>query len=91
MKAKRPPLMRSLRELRTFMETLVAVLMLSTLGLIFVVVWLIWTTIKIRGSVSRQRETQQGSTRTSRLDAEIFVETYRKLRSTSGGTNGRKK
>jgi hypothetical protein len=58
----------------------VTILVVTTLALLGVIVWLLWTTIRVRGSVSRSR--QNGSsggnpTRTNRLDAELFVETWR--------------
>jgi hypothetical protein len=62
------------------LEMAVTILAVTAVLLVGVIVWLLWTTIRVSGSVRRSR--QNGSsggnpTRTNRLDAELFVETYR--------------
>jgi hypothetical protein len=64
----------------------VTILVVTTLALLGVIVWLLWTTIRVSGSVTRSRQngtTGGKPTRTNRLDAELFVETYRPNRKRS--------
>jgi hypothetical protein len=83
-KAKLIPLPVSLREYIRRMELVAGILMVTTLTLVGVVVWLVWTTIRIRGTVRRERSGEPDKSIT-RFDAELFVETYR---SRKRGKNG---
>jgi hypothetical protein len=67
-------------ELMRGIELVVGILIFATLALSCVVVWLLWTTIRIRGSVRKTREVGETKGSVSRLDAELFVETYRSKR-----------
>jgi hypothetical protein len=66
-----------MRELILAVEITV-VLVLAALGLALIVIWLLWTTVRIRGTVERSTNEDGGSRNTTRFDAELFVETYRK-------------
>ena len=60
-------------------DALIVGLIVIAVVFFLIIVWLIWTTINIRGSFSRTSEFGDSETtkRINRLDAEIFVETIR--------------
>jgi hypothetical protein len=66
-----------MRELILAVEITV-VLVLAALGLALIVIWLLWRTVRIRASVKRSTGGDDDSRNTTRFDAELFVETYRK-------------
>jgi len=66
------------------MSLTVGVLIILALALVSVVLWMLWTTIRVSGSIRRSRSDADSSGtngKTTRLDAELYVETYRKKRS----------
>jgi hypothetical protein len=54
------------------------ILAFMVVALVAIVIWLIWTTTHVSGSV--RRTTQHNGGKKARLDAEIFVETHRRRR-----------
>jgi hypothetical protein len=66
-----------MRELILAVEITV-VLVLAALGLALIVIWLLWSTVRIRGTVERSTNEDGASRNTTRFDAELFVETYRR-------------
>jgi hypothetical protein len=70
-------------------EAVLILLVLTTVVFACIIGWLLWTRMRIRTSIQRTQEDNHPTRRTTRLDAEIFVETYR-IRSRQARDEARK-
>jgi hypothetical protein len=69
-------------------EVVIVVLVLTTVAFACIIGWLLWTRTRIRTSIQRTQHDNDSTRRTTRLDAEIFVETYRKRREVNRSSMG---